>query len=127
MKTYWIQSWPFPVFVGYVPSEAAWKRQMKRMGLDEPYPSSGGDARCTTFEMRSVNRTVCLITIRDPSVLVDNDGRLVELLTHEATHAWQQTTTSIGEESPSPEFEAYSLGHLVRGLFEAFKEAHAPR
>lgn len=38
------------------------------------------------------------------------------ILAHEATHVAQDYMTSIGEDKPSPEFEAYIVGHVTQEL-----------
>lgn len=41
------------------------------------------------------------------------------LLVHEAVHIWRAWMSSIGEEHPSEEFEAYSLQAISQGLMDA--------
>lgn len=49
------------------------------------------------------------------------------LLVHEAAHVWQHIRDFIGETSPSPEFEAYSLQNISQNLFESYKRQTSPK
>lgn len=123
-RVHYVQNWPFTSYVGYVPSEAAWAYEMKRMGIqDHPWPTrNGAGGHCTCLTNKEDGKRINLITV-DTS-LIERDGQVVEILTHEAVHAWQNTLEHIKESSPSPEFEAYMIADLVRGLFETYKEVH---
>lgn len=65
---------------------------------------------------RSEVALVCLRPGKDP---VSN----LALLVHEAAHVWQTFRASIGEEKPSPEFEAYCLQALCSRLFKQYLTA----
>lgn len=114
-----MQRWPFPVYVGYVPNEAAWDYEMRRLKREEPYPDNVG-GRCTTLTHNKTGDCVCLITFNG----IETDAQLIEIAVHECVHAWQNTLETIGEDKPSAEFEAYMLGDLVRGLVEAYRSFH---
>lgn len=45
------------------------------------------------------------------------------LLLHEAVHIWQELKEKMGEESPSVEFEAYSIQALAQDLFELYERS----
>ena len=45
------------------------------------------------------------------------------LLLHEAVHIWQEVKLRMGEESPSSEFEAYSVQAIAQDLFEMFENS----
>ncbi|WGJ07500.1 hypothetical protein [Brucella intermedia] len=107
-----------PVYFGFCPSKKAWKREMKRLDCKEPYPDT--DGRCTTFT--NDGKVVVLVTIRDGSENERSITEITGLLVHEATHVWQTIRNDIGEQDPSPEFEAYSMQAIFRGLLTAFQE-----
>ncbi len=107
-----------PVHFGFCPSKKAWKREMKRMNCNEPYPKS--DGRCTTFT--NEGKVVVIVTVRDGSEHERSISEITGLLVHEATHVWQTIREDIGEKDPSPEFEAYSMQAIFHGLFTAFQE-----
>ena len=58
-------------------------------------------------------------------VLIEDRGHkenTKEFLVHEAVHIWQAMCEEIGEESPSAEFEAYSIQAITRSLWRAYDE-----
>lgn len=61
--------------------------------------------------------------------MADQTGEPAEktaaLLVHEAVHIWQWHCEFISENSPSDEFEAYSIQEISRHLFEAYADAAA--
>ncbi|MDG9793062.1 hypothetical protein [Brucella anthropi] len=107
-----------PVYFGFCPSKKAWKREMKRLDCKEPYPDT--DGRCTTFT--NDGKVVVIVTIRDGSENERSITEITGLLVHEATHVWQTIRNDIGEQDPSPEFEAYSMQAIFQGLLTAFQE-----
>lgn len=107
-----------PIHFGFCPSKKAWKREMKRMACKEPYPVS--DGRCTSFTMGG--KVVVIVSLRDGSESERSIVEITGLLVHEAAHVWQAIRKDIGEEYPSPEFEAYSMQAIFQGLFSAYQE-----
>jgi hypothetical protein len=63
---------------------------------------------------------VCIVALR----LVDDVTpiQIAALLVHEAVHVFQEFCTRIGECSPSPEFEAYSIQTISQRLMQAYAE-----
>lgn len=117
-KVIWCDRGWQPYHYGFCPDEAAWKREMKRLGLpDEPYPTTAG--RCTHFTNLKTAADCTIITIneiRRPGVQV------IGLIVHEAMHVWRAIRESIGEHSPSQEFEAYSLQSITQNLIYAYEQ-----
>lgn len=106
-----------PVHFGFCPTKKAWKREMKRMGCDEPYPET--DGRCTTFTKDG--KVAILVTLRDGSEKDHSVREIAGLLVHEAVHVWQTIREDIGESDPSVEFEAYSVQAIFQELFSAYQ------
>ena len=48
--------------------------------------------------------------------------QIAAMLVHEAVHVWQTIRRSIGETSPSSEFEAYSIQHIAQELMSRYVE-----
>lgn len=121
-KVRWLdQGWQ-PVFIGFCPSQKAWDREMKRLGITppEPYPTTAG--RMTTFDYKG-SKTVCLVTIQDGSEKEHSLSEVIGLLVHEAMHVWQRILLDIGEhDGASMELEAYAMQQIVMMLMNAFEE-----
>lgn len=80
------------------------------------------DADATTHTLRNPNGgMVCVVTLRDCK---DKEGvQIAAMLVHEAVHVWQMWRESIGERSPSVEFEAYSIQTIAQRLMTAYRDA----
>jgi hypothetical protein len=124
-KVVWCERGFLPTFYGFCPSEKAWRRDMKKRGLDEPYPTT--DARCTTFVQKSSGKTSVLVTVGEHIDDKDDPVGVVGLIVHEAVHVWQSVKEDIGESSPSKEFEAYALQHIVQQLFGAYAKTRGAK
>lgn len=106
------------VFIGFCPSERAWKREMKKMGCQgEPYPNESA-GRCTTFRLKG--KVCVIVSIRDGSEAEHTQTEVLGLFVHEATHVWQTVRDEMGEKSPSIEFEAYSMQAIFQQLWSAW-------
>jgi hypothetical protein len=118
-RVIWFDRGHYPTYIGFCPSERAWRRQMRKLqALDEPYPSS--DAKCTRFETGS--KTVVLITMSERLDGHCPIGR-VALLVHEAVHAWQYVREEIGQSGrEGKEIEAYAIQHLTMSVLDAYRK-----
>jgi hypothetical protein len=78
--------------------------------------SAAGTTHC--FTTTETNKPICIVCIGN----VENytKAEVYALITHEAMHVWQSFCDYIGEDSPSPEFEAYSVQSLVGKLFAEY-------
>lgn len=122
-RVIWLDRGWQPVYIGFCPSEAAWKHAMKRMGLPhEPYPESAG--KVTIFVLDG--KRTCIMTLRDRVEETNNRVEIAGLLAHEATHVKQQICDHIGEATPSDEFEAYSVQAIFQGFYQAWLDTRAP-
>ncbi len=120
----WLDRGWQPVFIGFCPSEAAWKREMKRMKVKgEPYPDSPG--RCTVFTHE--NKTCVLVTLSDNAEQIASRLEIAGLLCHEGVHVWQAVREAMNDPGqPSVEFEAYSVQAIFQGLYQAWLDTRAP-
>ena len=50
----------------------------------------------------------------------DDPVGVVGLIAHESAHVWQHIRRDIGENNPSPEFEAYAMQNIIMSLCEAY-------
>ena len=118
----WCDKGWYPVYWGFCPSEAAWKREMRRMRATEAYPRS--DGRCTVFESAE-GKVSILVTLSDRLDGKDPMG-IVALLVHEAVHVWQHICDHIGETKASKEVEAYAIQRIVSELMRAYADTRMP-
>jgi len=122
-RVVWIDRGWQPVYIGFCPSEKAWKHAMKRMGMpNEPYPTT--DGRVTSF-MRE-GKCSCIMTLGDGCEKRVNPVQIAAVIAHEAVHVKQEICRHIGEESPSIEFEAYAVQAIFQGLYQAWLDTRAP-
>ena len=108
-----------PVYVGYCPSEKAWIKEMKRLGVKDPpdWVTKGASGTMHTF-VSEERMDTCIICV-DPV-----KGRGVEklgLLVHESTHVVQQIKETMGEEKWGRETEAYLMQWICQWLFGLVK------
>lgn len=108
-----------PLYYGFCPSEAAWKREMRRLGVDAPYPTS--DGRCTLFETSKSANECALVTISSASSK-RKKIEVVGLIVHEAMHVWRFVRERMGEREPSLEFEAYAMQAIAQNLIVAYEQ-----
>lgn len=108
-----------PVYYALCLDERAFKAEMKRLKItnsDEWIKNAHSDAT-THFMVGPEGKLSAIVCLRV------NAGRdpveIVGLLVHEAVHIWQEVKTNIGEQHPSPEFEAYSIQWIAQQLVAA--------
>lgn len=122
--SYYLQYGPYPIPIVYTPSPKAYKKTIKRYGLEpEEYPGKG-NARCS-YRLCPNGGHVIIITIHPVDNFYTEDPiEMVGLVTHECQHALQFLKDAIGEDPAGMEFEAYTLQALVKGVLAGYQEAH---
>lgn len=106
-----------PVFYSLCTSESAFRRGLKKLGVDNPQPwlNAGDCGRVHEFAHQDDGMAL-VVCIRPTS----DTKELIATLVHESVHVWQFTKEYIGEREPSREFEAYS----VEAIFTTLKDAY---
>jgi len=121
----WLDRGWQPAFIGFCPSKVAWRKAMKGLDCaDEPYP--GGAGRMTSFERKRDGQLTLIVTLGEGAEKHQRRVEIAGLLAHEATHVWQYVRRNMGEDSPSAEFEAYSVQAIFQGLYQAWLDTRAP-
>jgi hypothetical protein len=119
--TVWVDLGFLPVRVGYVP-RACWRATLKECKVDvEPFPETAGNCMHWT-DTPDDSRDLILITLtggQNRSL-----AQTVGLIAHECQHAWRHIRESIGEKTPSCEFEAYTLHAMVQCIVQAHQDNH---
>ncbi len=67
--------------------------------------------------MHPVKGTCAIVCVRPRGKR--SRAQYAALIAHEAVHIWQRIRLELGEDSPSSEFEAYSVQSICQRLFEA--------
>lgn len=107
----WIDLGPYPVDLGFCSGEADWNREMKRLRLTFPYPTSVGTVS------RVIDSPLCLIVTLNGLEELHPIQR-VGAAVHEAAHVWQQILSYIQEEAVGHETEAYFIQWIVESFIE---------
>lgn len=82
-----------------------------------PFPKGAHSAHVTFLKRSDGSIPAALVCIRKAD---RSPAQTYSILAHEAVHIWQEMRRSMGEESPSDEFEAYSVQGIARALFDAY-------
>ena len=128
MTVYISRAVPFLPYIALVTSEKDYIKEMKRLKVKKydwgSWITKGKSARAAVFtgEQGDVVCIVCIDGESKEALDRSEEGRakVSGLLIHEAAHVWQQTKQVIGEDDPSPEFEAYAMQHIGQSLIYEF-------
>lgn len=115
----WLDRGWQPTFLGFVPSEVAWKRQMKRMKLDHPWPTAPG--HCSNYARKDMpDPDVILVNFNRERFMKATRIQRIGLVAHESVHVWQFICQNAGIEHPDMETEAYSIMSITQGIMRCF-------
>lgn len=104
--------------------EQSFHKELKRAGVSKDrWPdflaSKTANATAHFFE-HSNGKLFAIVTFKlTKGVTIE---QIYSLLVHEAVHLWQEIKISIGERSPSSEFEAYSIQAISQELMESYRK-----
>ena len=110
-----------PVNYCLLTTEAQYLREMKKLGVTNPDPWLGGAVACT-HHLSNRHGDLCALVCY-PVKLKIPPHHVAGVLAHEAMHIWRVMREHIGETSPSSEFEAYAIQHIVGNLHWAYNAA----
>lgn len=123
MKHHWCNrssTIPFPYFCLCI-TEAQFKGVLKHLKVTEQIDwIKNAHSDGTTHFFENKGKTSIAVCMRLKKGLTIE--QIYGLLVHEAVHIWQDIRDSIGEKSPSKEFEAYTVQHIAQELFLAYKK-----
>lgn len=92
---------------------------LKHLKLDSVHDFVNAGANATTHCFTNPeDDLVCVVCLKDDRNRTPI--QVASLLVHEAVHVWQNYCAAIGENSPSSEFEAYSIQAISQRLFEEY-------
>lgn len=123
-KTHWLAMGPIQMYVGYSPSEAAYLRAMKRMGVVNPpvfVPEGKGACVHHLVNDRGVATSIVCFDKENHKGVAKN--ALIALLAQEAVHVMQECREVMGGDYHGREFEAYTTQWVFQFLLDkAFGE-----
>ncbi|MBX3504427.1 MAG: hypothetical protein KF895_03035 [Parvibaculum sp.] len=108
-----------PVHYGFCPSEAAWTREMRKMGI-KPMPGYPETQGCTSYFRTDDGRSVAIVTVSEDAAKHRQKVEIIGILVHEAAHIWQYVRKTIGEAEPGAEMEAYAMQAISQELIAAY-------
>lgn len=115
---------PFGFFYAFIPNEATWLYEMKRIGddaLHQPYECSG-DAKTVLFAKRHFdNLAGDLALVVLPEADLQDPIAVAGVLIHESVHIMQFALDSVGEERPGEEMMAYGIQRISMDLLQDFR------
>lgn len=100
-------------------NQKQFKKAMKALGVKDKgahFLDRGADAQVTWFE----NGKKQIVQLGNTEGI--DPIAVVGLLAHESVHVWQSIQNYIGEDSPSREFEAYSIQRILQDLLWSHQE-----
>jgi hypothetical protein len=127
MKPKWLdRSIVYGVYYTLCTTREMFEREVKRMtgyppaSKDPNYWCMPGMACVHTLEQKNSPMPACVVCI-DAAAHAERPIAAVSKLVHEATHIKQRIMEVIGEDSPSKEFEAYTMQNLTDELLAEYK------
>ena len=112
-----------PIYYCLCISEEQFHKELKRLKVKrEDYPpfikNEWSDASLHHLEWES--KRCAIVCIRDTKKRLHVE--VCGLLIHEAVHIWREIRESIGEDSPSSEFEAYAIQSIAQRLIHSYNK-----
>lgn len=98
------------VYYGIVFNKKQKSKFLEKHGIPECAVEDCDTDACTHRLEGEDGQVICLIECRKPETTVD----YMMLIVHECVHVYQEMIKWCAEESPSPEFEAYSIQEISR-------------
>lgn len=107
----------WPIYVGFVNDEAAFKREMKRIKAGDVNFAASNHADASTISMIDEDGVLCVFVTLG-SIKGKTFAQIAGLIAHEATHVAQSLWEHIGETNPSRETEAYFIQFVTQSCLE---------
>lgn len=102
-------------------SEAEYKRAVRHCSVPEPDKWLDQDRQVACVHTWDKGGHLTCIVCLSPGSLEQDPVDVILTLVHEAVHVFQRLCDSIGEGSPSREFEAYSVERIAETLILEFR------
>jgi hypothetical protein len=118
-----------PYYYALCLDPAQFRAELKRLKLPrDSWPKflSTSHANATTHFFEKFDGKRCAIVALGGTEK-RTDIQVHALLVHEAVHIWQEIRDTLGERSPSSEFEAYSIQALSQELMQSWHKQKSQR
>jgi hypothetical protein len=99
-------------------NEAEFQMACKYLKIVAPAPWLSNTAAACVHTYESEGKLACIVCLDAEQDCTP--AELASLLVHEATHVKQELMLRIGEDSPSKEFEAYTMQRITCELFAEY-------
>jgi hypothetical protein len=113
---YELGSWPR--LLGVTCSEAAFKREFEGCEGYDSWVTKGASAS-VHWDVPTNGKWPAAVVCFDLKKITNLNATVV----HEATHVWQNIKEAMGEQSVSPEAEAYAVQYIFDTIKTSLKEA----
>lgn len=125
-RIHYLNLGPWPGYVGFTTSVAAFEREMKRLKVKDANAFFKNEqANATTHFLNNHGSNLAIICMQPPSKRHSNE-QYAGLLAHEATHVVQEMRDNLGD--LGSEAEAYLVQQIVQeGLQQAWKSGRCKR
>ena len=122
-KPSYVSMGPYPGWVGIAFDAATFRREMKRLGVENVPEFVSPGAHATTHRFEHPGHGEMNLVGFDAKV---GKGRkpveIYGLLVHEAVHCKQHVFENMGEDQPGAEQEAYLVQHIAQTFMRAWQE-----
>lgn len=124
-RIHYLNTGPWPWYIGFTTEEAAFQREMKRLRVKDPGPGVKSGSNAATHHLVNGSTNMAIIVMCPPSRRASKE-QYASLLAHEAVHVVQEMREKLGE--LGSEAEAYLVQQIVmEGLQVAWNTGRVTR
>lgn len=129
VKPVYVGMGPYPGWVGIVFDADTFRREMKRLGVENVPQFVNEGAHATTHNFAHPQHgEMNLVSLDAKAAKGRTRDEIYGLMVHEAVHCKQHVFAAIGETQPGAEQEAYLVQHIAQTFIRAWDERRdAPR
>ena len=107
-------------------SDKEFQRAVKHCKVENPGPWLDEKRNMAVVHTWENQGALACVVCLHPDAAKADPIQVACTLVHESVHIFQRLCDSIGEASPSAEFEAYSIERISEGLMREFKRRTTP-
>ena len=123
---WWMSAQAWPTYVGFCPSERAYKKYLKEHTQDkDEYPRTGGHVK--VFENEKERSITVLVFIGDHVDKSTDRVGIAAIIAHECMHVMQRIHRDMGVRERDDEVEAYTLQNLMHFVMDIYNQTRVKR